>query len=423
MSAPGVLVGLGATKAAWSAQLRSFVRDHMTGITAETVLDGRQLARSGRRRLDVLVVDDVTRVFAAGDVGAAVAAGTVVIGLYDTEAGLGRAYLEGLGVSRLLPVSVATAELAAVIAEVGPINAGPTSASDLATPTPPSTLGAGRRGSLTVLSAVSGGVGLTETLIGLAACWAGRGRVLVIEANPLAATLAARLRRDPAYGLGWALGRLAQGRRALPEGLSPPLDGAAGVGGFDVVCQSGSPGGPPVVNPVLLQALVGEGLVGYDHVLVEAGPLLVAPPSGGSDRFSAGRAALAAADRVVVLAGPDPESAARLVAWRAAAAEVGVTAPAWAIFARVATRGAFEVSQLTGLVETSTGAADFADVGVLPEDPVVARARWNGELVWRGRWRKAVDRLAADLAAAPVVAASPVPMTGRRVSLASEAGW
>lgn len=419
-----MLVGLGATKAAWSAQLRSFVRDHMAGITAETVLDGRQLARVGKRRWDVVVVDDVSRLFTPGDIGRAVEGGTVVIGLYDTAAGLGRAYLEGLGVSRLLPVSVPTAELAALIAEVGPVNAGFSPQPDAARHGSKAVVAA-RRGSLTVCSSVSGGAGVTEALVGLAECWAKQSRVLVVEANPLSATLAARLCRDPAYGLAWALGRIGQGRRALPDGLSPPQDGTGGLGGFDVVCQSASPGGPPVASPVHLSVLVEEGLAGYDHVLVEAGPLLVAAAGTPTDRFSAGRAMLAVADRVVVFAGPDPESAARLVEWRAAAVEVGVSASLWVVFGRVPGRGVFEGSQLTGLVEASTGPAGFAGVRLLPEDPVVGRARWNGELVWRGRWLKAVDRLAAELEAAPAGAPTAVPghVVGRRVSLASEVGW
>lgn len=416
-----MLVGLGATKAAWSAALRSFVRDHMTGITAETVLDGRQLARAGKRRLDVVVVDDVSRIFAPGDIGRAVEGGTVVIGLYDTEVGLGRTYLEGLGVSRLLPASVPTAELAALIAEVGPVNAG-FSPQPEAIRAVPRVIA--RRGSVTALTSVSGGAGVTEALVGLAECWAKRSRVLVVEANPLSASLAARLHRDPAYGLGWALGRVGQGRRALPEGLSPPQDGLVELGGFDVVCQSASPGGPSAVDPVLLAALVEEGSAGYDHVLVEAGPLVAAAPRTPIDRFSAGRALLAAADRVVVFAAADPEAAARLVEWRSEAVEAGVNGPVWAVFGRVPGRGAFEGSQLAGLVEASSGPAGFTGVRTLPEDPVVGRARWNGELVWRGRWLKAVDRLAAELTATPVEATSltPVHAATRRVSLATEVG-
>jgi hypothetical protein len=129
---------------------------------------------------------------------------------------------------------------------------------------------------------------------------------------------------------------------------------------------------------------------------------------------------LARADRVVVVAGPDPESAARLVEWRAATVEWGVAAPVVAVFGRVPGRGGFEAAHLTDLVDHSTGAG-FAAVHVLPEDPVVGRARWNGELVWRGRWRAAVDRLAAEISSTAQPAPAPA-VVGRRVSLASEVG-
>ena len=222
MSGEAMLVGLGATRAVWSGELRGFIRDHIAGVTAATVLDARQLARLGKRRFDVVVIDDETRMFGSADVGRVVAAGTVVIGLYGTDGGLGRGYLEGLGVSRVLPVGVPVGELARVIGEIGPTGAAPS-----LIPAPAVTE-SGRRqshGSLTVFSAVSGGVGLTEALIAVAETLAVRWRVLVLEASPVSAVLAARLRRDPSYGLGWALGRVAHGYPALPAGLSPPHPG------------------------------------------------------------------------------------------------------------------------------------------------------------------------------------------------------
>ena len=85
-----MLVGLGATRAVWSADLRAYVRNHMTAMTAEPVLDARQLSRAGKRRFDAVVIDDTTSIFRPGDVGALVASGTVVIGLFDAEVGLGR---------------------------------------------------------------------------------------------------------------------------------------------------------------------------------------------------------------------------------------------------------------------------------------------------------------------------------------------
>lgn len=423
MKRPEMLVGLGATKAGWSAELRGYLRDHLSGIGTEAVLDARQLARTGRRGFDVLLVDDMSRVFTHRDIAAAVHAGTVVIGLYDTERGLGRAHLERLGVSRLLPASVPTSELARVVTEIGPLNAGSEKSVDVRRFTdddrPP------RQGSLIAISAVSGGVGTSETLVALAETWARRSKVLVVEANPIAANLAARLNRDPAFGLGWTLGRIAQGHSALPEGLTPPRDGTgAQLGGFDVICQSTSPGGPPLMNSIQLMGLVEEARRIYDQVLVECGPLLAPVAGSGADRFAPGRAVLGAADRAVVFTSSDPEGAIRLLEWRAATIELGVVADPWAVFGRMPRRGGFEAAQLTGVVGRSTGEADFCGVWTLPEDPTVARARWNGELVRRGRWLGAVERLAdAVVAVRTGPATESVVGSSRRMSLAGEVGW
>lgn len=418
-----MLVGLVATKATWSAELRGYLRDHLGGIGTEGVLDARQVARAGRRIFDVLLLDDTSRVLTSRDVTAAVQSGTVVIGLYDTERGLGRTHLERLGVSRLLPASVPTPELARAVAEIGPVNADTERSVDVID------RGEGRsetrRGSLTAIFSVSGGAGTTETVVALAATWARRAKVLVIEANPIAATLATRLQRDPAYGLGWTLGRIAQGHRALPEGLTPlRSDAATQLGDFDLICQSSTPGGPPLMNPVRLRALLEEARHIYDQVVVECGPLLSLPAGAGPDRFAAGRLVLGEADRALAFASPDPEAAIRLLEWRAATVELGMAAESWAVFGRMPRRGGFEAAQLTAVVERSTAEAGFRGVRALPEDSTVARARWNGEPVTRGRWFDEVQRLAGEIGADRTdELPQPVKTAGRRLSLAGDVGW
>lgn len=416
---PVMLVGLGATRAAWSAELRAYIRNHLTGMTAETVLDRRQLRRPGGRPLDVLIVDDVTRIFHPADIAEVEAAGTVVFGLFDTEAGMGRRYLEDLGVSRLLETSTPVADLAARVAEIGPTNAvaaaGPTGESrDHARP-------AGSRGVLSVWTSVSGGAGLSELVLAAAELSSKRGATLLVEANPISAVLAARLGRDHYYGLGWTLARVGQGHPGLPKGLTPAWsEEARRKIGFDVICQTVAPGGPPSANPGQLGTLIGQALAGYDTVMVEVGPTVGPSPAGGADRFAAGRAMLVRADRVVVLAGPDPESAARLAEWAAAAAEWGISAPkAVAVFARLA--GRFEGTHLKGVVENSTGER-FTSVHLLPEDPAVAKARWNGDMVRRGRWHNGVARLVDELSQTPASAPVPPATAARRPSLAREVG-
>ena len=212
-----------------------------------------------------------------------------MIGLFDAEVGLGRRYLEDLGVAQLLPVSTPTAELAAGVG--GDRTDRPRRCSAPGAAQRPSDLRAGRRGQVVVWTTVSGGVGLTEAVLAAAEWLAGHGRTLLIEANPMAAVLAARLGRDPAFGLAWTLGRVAHGHSGLPEGLSPPRpETTGGLGHFDVICQTSGPGGPPAMVPGHLAALVEEARGGYEQVLVEAGPVLGPSPKLGVDRFSAGRA-------------------------------------------------------------------------------------------------------------------------------------
>jgi hypothetical protein len=189
--------------------------------------------------------------------------------------------------------------------------------------------------------------------------------------------------------------RAGQGLRALPEALSGAReDGTAPVGHFDVICAS--PGAPQPLNPSHLNGLLAEALDVYDEVFVETGWSV--GPSSGRERFGAVRDVLVGADRVVVVASADPEGAARLVEWKAAAETAGVGAPSVAVFGR-ARDSAFEKDYLARVVVANTGRRCFSGLSFLPEDKTVARARWNAEMVWRCPWLKAVkDLLVASMA-------------------------
>lgn len=166
------------------------------------------------------------------------------------------------------------------------------------------------------------------------------------------------------------------------------------VGSFDVIC--GTAGAAQVIPAADLLRLVDEAASTYDHVLVETSWLVGAPSS--RERFSATRAVLGAADRAVVLASADPEGAARLVEWRAAALAAGCRAPGWAVFGR-ARASRYERGHLADLLRANTGRHPFEDVWFLPEDATVARARWNAEIVWKGPWLKAARALTDALVA------------------------
>ena len=393
-------------QAEWATRLRSYIHDHMQAMTVEALLDRSQLGPG--RRFDVMVVDEATRVVSAADVSKAVAAGTIVVGLFDVRHPAGESYLDRLGASRIYRSDMDTATLAAAIAAIGPVQV----EEPVVRPEPSGPAGAG--GMLTAVSAANGGSGLTEALVAMANRWARRRRVVMVEANPMAAGMAARLRRPGDWGLAWVLGLVPQGRPVLPAGLSPKVwpngrglgDLGRGLGDFDLICQSAQPGGPPVMSPAHLDTLVDEVLAAYDHVVVEVGALVM-DASPALDRFAAGRQILMRADQVVVFARAEPESVLDLANWRAAAVTLGVRAPCHAVFGRA--RGGFESSHLVHDLEelTNSPTGRFATVTAVPEDPKVAKGRWNQELVRPGRWLSAVERLADQLAEPASLAGEP----------------
>ncbi|HUB69286.1 MAG TPA: hypothetical protein VL984_02590 [Acidimicrobiales bacterium] len=384
-------IGLAATKAPWSSALRAYVRDHGQGLEVDVVMDGAAL-RKCLARTDILVIDDVMRVFSAADIAKARDAGVHVIGLSDPSDGNGRQYLLALGADEVAEATTAPSELVALFAGARPrsrAKANSRDFNDWRTAARARAAAKGRRGTLSAWAKVSGGAGLSELVVAAAENLSRRARVLVVEADELAPVLVSRLLRSPEGGLQWGLARARQGLASLPEALSGPRgDGASVVGHFDAVCAPSGAG--QAVSPSHLEKLLDEATEAYDHVLVETSWLVGTAPS--RERPGLAGPVVNRAAAVVVVAAADPEGAARLVQWKASALATGLAAPCWAAFGR-ARAGGFERSQLGALLEANTGRHPFAGVAFLPEDRAVARARWNADLVARGPWKKAVDEL------------------------------
>jgi hypothetical protein len=386
-------IGVSATPASWSLALRNYARDHATGIEIETLLDPRQLTRPDRTRFHVLVVDDVARIFNPVTIAAAEEAGTFVIGLCDEVNGMGRAYLERLGVQLILPETTRPEELLHTIDQLAPEEPNPVAL-------PPNRSSSAGLGLLSVWYSATGGSGLTEAMISTAEAVAESSRVLVIEADPVSTVLAARLNRSASSGLGWCLNRLAQGRSSLPEGLSGSgEEAAAPLGRFDVICQGAAVTGSAIEHGHL-HALVEEALAAYEHVFVAAGALLSASGAAARDRLSLGRALLPRADLSLAWATADPIGAVALGNWRTVADELQMSGQAWALLGR-SSRSRFEEQQLVEVIQAATASRQFHRLSFVPEDAAVRRARWDGQLVSRGRWLDSIKRMAVTLRQVP----------------------
>jgi hypothetical protein len=145
-------------------------------------------------------------------------------------------------------------------------------------------------------------------------------------------------------------------------------------------------------------ALLDEAVEIYDEVVVETTMLITATSDVGRDRFAAGRMALGRADRILVLTRPDGDGAMQLVNWVSAASSVGAVGPVWAAFGRTP-RSRYQRANLMEAVATCVPSGTFEAVHYLPEDPAVLKAKWNADLVRRGRWLVAVQALTRDLIA------------------------
>ncbi|HTV12640.1 MAG TPA: hypothetical protein VME20_12355 [Acidimicrobiales bacterium] len=386
-------VAVAATKSPWSTALRAHVRDHGQGVDIEIVMDGTGLRRL-LPKLDVLVLDDVMRALSSADLAKARDFGAHVIGVWDAANGMGRQYLLALGAEELLPASSPAADLFDLISQVRPRDSVGASRERGGSPRPTRAIGARKhRGLLTAWTKVSGGAGLTELVVGAAEHFSQSHPVLLVEAEELSPVLVSRLARAPEGGLPWALARARQGMPAVASSLSGERgDGTEATGHFDILCAA--PGSPTVLSPNQLERVLEEALGSYAKVLVETGWLIGSPSA--RERFSSTRSVLQLASAVCVVASCDPEGAARLVQWKASALLAGISAPCWAVFGR-ARLSRHQKDHLRALVQSNTGGHPFAGIGFIPEDDAVQTARWNGELVTKGSWHRAMRELAAAI--------------------------
>lgn len=370
---------LAATPRGWAAALHAHAVDHGGVIVRATVLT-EQDARE--EHCDVLVLDDITSFLSPALVAAVHAQGRFVLGVFDPDDPHGKSRLVDAGSDALVAADAPVEDLVATIRGLA-AGRRPTPSTPPPTPTPHT-----RSGRVLGVLGPSGGVGITEIAIEVAAVLGNAGsRTVLVDADEQSPALAPRL------GLALhpnVIGGVDAVRRAddLTRGLHPlsrryPLDalpGAVEDQDWAVVPHGG------------LVDLLG-GLAGtHRHVVVDLGhcPPALHAPTGL--RHGHGRQALARCDDVVLVTAPTPVAITRTIALFAALQSVlASTSPEVHV---VVNRDPGD-RWLRG--EAMAELAEGLGVGmaaVLPEDPRVARAAWAGERVRRGPFAKGVAALA-----------------------------
>lgn len=379
---------VGATLGSWSRALRAYVADHSGDMEIVLVRDQRAATTSG---LSVVCVDPSTVWVSAGLVAELVEAGVVVVGMFADQADADR--WVAWGVEHRLSLDTAPEHMAFLLASLRPATLTPSPTVD--TTMSHSAAGvSGGVGSLVVVGGPSGS-GAREVAVGLADRWSVSGSTVVVDCAETGGTVAARV------GLGEhpnVLGAL----RAVDTGAEVADVVAAPVPGgrlvpFEVIAGLPSAAEWPQMSSAGVQRLLGVCVQRWSTVVAVTGPV-VEDLRRWVDRYGVSRDLLATAPVVVGVCAASPNGVLAFASWLSA---VRPQAVVQVIVNKVPAGSPFVRGEVFDRLRSLCG--DRVElVGALPWDRRVTHAEWNGELVRRGRFARAVhqtaDRLMNDMA-------------------------
>jgi hypothetical protein len=152
----------------------------------------------------------------------------------------------------------------------------------------------------------------------------------------------------------------------------------------------------PQARPADVLRLLERAGALASHVVVDvAGSLEDLPVSMARPRHALSRALVVEADAIVAVGAASPVGVTRLVAWIGLARALAPRTPVHAVVNRAPKR-AFAQGELVDEVGRAFG---VASVTVAPYDRRVEQAAWDGAVVTRGPFARAVGHVAAEVLA------------------------
>ncbi len=228
------------------------------------------------------------------------------------------------------------------------------------------------------------GAGATEVAVGLAHSLGRTERVTLLDLDEVAPSVAQRLALPIEPNVRTAID-------AVEYGIG--VTESAGTAGLRVV-----PGLPNAatwsqIRPPEIERLVRVLGRDRDHLVVDIAAALedVGPATRG--RHAVGRLTIKAATHIVAVGEASPVGLTRLVRWLAAAHELAI-APRVHVVLNRAPSDAFRCNELVAELQRCYRAES---VRVVPSDPAVVRAMWDGTTVGRGAFTDTVADLAAEI--------------------------
>jgi MinD-like ATPase involved in chromosome partitioning or flagellar assembly len=329
-----------------------------------------------------LVVSDRWPALTLGFVGAIHERARKVLGVFDPDEPAGKDHLVALGVDATIATDAPMAEFVAALSDLEvatPGVAAPASAGVTST-------GAHRRGSLVAVSGPRGG-GITEVAVGLAAALARRrAPVVLIDAHEAAPAVAGRLGVGLEPNLRSAVDACAHGLGALDDTIVAPATASA-PRSLGVVAGFPSPVAAAQVTTHDVVDVVQSLRADHDHVVVDV-----------ADTSSTSAALIDECSTIVAVVGASPVGVVRALEWIAPVRRRHPETPLHVAVNR-APSARYQQEEIRMEI---TRAVLPTSITWLPADRAVDAAAWNGDLVTRGAFHGAIERLARTVCPAPV---------------------
>jgi MinD-like ATPase involved in chromosome partitioning or flagellar assembly len=374
MSEPALALALSARD--WTDRLHRFLADHGGARVRVTAIGPEDLEAE---MFDVLLIDDSCSFLTPRLVEQVRRRGGGVIGVFDpVEFADGKERLRELGVTDVIEATAHPDEFLQVIRgasqrTIAPIGE-PVGAANPATD-------ASRLGRLIVVGGPPGGAGVTEMAIGIShRLGSSGGRVALIDADDATSSVAQRLGLSVHPNLLTAIDGVEQGK-----GVAAMFQPAGGQT-FAVLAGLATGVEAADVRAHRLLPVLQEALGSFDPVVVTLGTVPEHVRGRESGRTSSGSALLAAAGRAVAVGTASPVGVTRLLDWIAVHGNASRVR-----FDVIMNRAPRDRYRRAELVEEITRTYRPRSLALIPFDPAVEEAGWEGTVVGRSRFRKALD--------------------------------
>lgn len=372
-------LALAASARDWPDVLHRFLVDHGGARVRVTALEPEDLLVESYH---VLLIDDVCSFLTPRLIQLVKARGCEVIGVYDPdEFADGKDRLLECGVADVVEASAHPDEFLRVVGRVASVARPATEPPPVDTAPTPAVAGSPK---VLAVGGPPGGVGATEVSIAVAHRLSAQGRTVVVDADEHAPSLAQRLALPLHPNVRTAIDILEHRTGMLDRVLHR-------VHGERLRAMPGlaSSRDWSEVRPGQVLDLVSELSRGHRFVVVNVGSRL--EPLGFADgigRYGMSRAVIEAADRLVAVGQASPVGVARLLEWVATVRALRPDRPVDVLVNR-APGDQFRRGELVEEITRTYRPASFA---FLPDDHRVTAAAWDGTLVAKGGFRRAVDR-------------------------------